>query len=666
MKLTVIHKIVFGFVALGMLLLLTSFLSYVGLLDISRAAKSVVQQKMPVQAAVINIQADALKLANITTNGYFEREAAALEANKLQFEQSVERFNQEFTKLNGLLTQSQLADLQPMQTFLAASEQMYVARAEHIALSAQAEVLGESVIGYADEASALMIDLSYLSGSSADLQTLIGAGASIDNKLAPMLSTTKELVSSDDAELSQRIMEDLEYSISNIQVDKDYVNRLAETVDDEGLVEMFNEQFESLKQELESDQGLFAVQTAKLAAIATTDQQYSQARTALEQGLQSIEALFNQINQQTLQGQNDILDDVDWNVTKSIFIAAVGLIAVFVLAVLATRSIADPLGKINAGLNKLIQGDLTTKLNDEGHCEFANLAKKVNELSGSLSTLVGNILEQELALDDVTRRSAELSKLSLEQVDSQREQIRITSENTAAVRAKSQSNLEQVEISSQRLGVADQQSQQVVHLLAESRKQVESQARHAEESENIVARLDENSRNIGSILDVIKTIAEQTNLLALNAAIEAARAGEQGRGFAVVADEVRTLANRTHDSTEEIEKMIGSLQADATHAVSALEDGKNKAKESVEITQQVNEQVREITQIVTALTDINQRIVADTKDQDVLLEQATQSLNQIVTLADNTANSTHQSSEVTAEIEQQMSSLKQAVDKFKV
>jgi methyl-accepting chemotaxis protein len=302
MKLTVIRKIVFGFVALGMLLLLTSFLSYVGLLGISKAAKSVVQQKMPVQAAVIKIQADALKLANITTNGYYERDDAALESNKQQFEQSVERFNQEFAKLNGLLTQSQLADLQPMQTFLAASEQMYVARAEHIALSAQAEVLGESVIGYADEASALMIDLSYLSGSSAELQTLIGAGASIDNKLAPMLSTTKELVSSDDAELSQRIMEDLEYSISNIQVDKDYVNRLAETVDDEGLVEMFNEQFESLKQELESDQGLFAVQTAKLAAITTTEQKYSQAKKALDQGLQSIEALFNQINQQTLQG----------------------------------------------------------------------------------------------------------------------------------------------------------------------------------------------------------------------------------------------------------------------------------------------------------------------------------------------------------------------------
>ncbi|MBT3134004.1 methyl-accepting chemotaxis protein, partial [Alteromonas sp. ALT199] len=249
-----------------------------------------------------------------------------------------------------------------------------------------------------------------------------------------------------------------------------------------------------------------------------------------------INTLFDTVQVQSLEGQNAILESVQENLLRNIIVAAIGLIAAIFLAVIVTRSISKPLRHINKGLSLLSQGDLSTKLPEEGNDEFSALSAKVNSLTDSLRELVGNILEQEKRLIEITKESVELGNKSLSEVDKQREQVTVTSTNTINVQDKSRSNLAQINEAMDALRTITRQSTDIGQLVQKSSDQVSSQARQAESSAQIIGRLDNNSRKIGSILDVIKTIAEQTNLLALNAAIESARAGEQGRGFAVVAD----------------------------------------------------------------------------------------------------------------------------------
>ncbi|EKT4521001.1 methyl-accepting chemotaxis protein [Pseudomonas putida] len=371
-------------------------------------------------------------------------------------------------------------------------------------------------------------------------------------------------------------------------------------------------------------------------------------------------------------GSGVYVDDVQAEFARQVrdaSLAGLGIAVLMALLVmLIARSIARPLQEAVQAMGNIASGesDLTRRLDTHGRDEVTRLGEHFNRFNGKLQGVVGQLQGAAHALaqsaEHVGDNAGQAQAHSAQQSQQMDQVATAVNEVTYAV----QDVAKTAEQAASEMQAAQRQvdhGQQAIH---GSLQQIDRLSSTIDQAVQVIGELAGHSTRIGGVLEVIRSIAEQTNLLALNAAIEAARAGEQGRGFAVVADEVRLLAQRTAQSTAEIQTMIEHLQGQSEAAVRAIGTSSEASRQTVEQAREAGTSLDAISQALHNLTALNASIASATLQQAHVVEEINRNVLDTAGLSQQTADAARQSSDAGAALARLSEELEQLLRQFRV
>ena len=329
-------------------------------------------------------------------------------------------------------------------------------------------------------------------------------------------------------------------------------------------------------------------------------------------------------------------------------------------------SVRNALGQILNTTQQVAAGDLTSQTKVNTRDELGTMAQAINQMIDQMHRLIEQVLSTSAsttAQADQVEQIAAQSREAVERQCSETEQV-ATAINQMV--ASVQEVAKHCQTAAQESGKVRDESARGQQVVGRTLDSIHQLANDIQDSTCVINQLATESDNISQVLVVIRGIAEQTNLLALNAAIEAARAGEQGRGFAVVADEVRSLAQRTQDSTAEIEGMIGRLQSGVSDAVQAMDRSSQRAGSTVDESQQVRDALDQIETSIHSVADVSLQIASAAEQQTSVAEEIDRNVVSISAVGQQTAAGARETAEASHEVSRLAQELSELVRKFKV
>ncbi|MEZ8101619.1 methyl-accepting chemotaxis protein [Vibrio bivalvicida] len=637
MNLTVISRTILGFSIVVFLMTLLAMVGFYAQKQSSSAYKETAETLIPImersyQLAIIaqNVNRAVSQHANALNN-----------QQRNQLEQEFDGAVKQYTDLRTSLSNS-LADQAEFNRLLEQADQAF----------SQAFALGKQQISATNEL-ATTRDVS-----RAEIQNYTARWITFDDErdAAVLLASNLGLVESfavsviaDSLTLAQATLSGVS-NIENLELlnnikQKLSTNALKTVSRIEKLTDMAPNSAEKLKPFVEflnfsvnDERGYLSLQIKLVSLGEQINQNLVEIGSLVNRGANSLDELSQSINALVASTNQKVEQGADSNIlmTSVLFIVAIVVSVLIVLSQI--QSIKTPLKSITNALAELGNGQIDQHIDLKKKDEFGEIAGGINQLANKLGGVLSGLKESSTTLSHSAQGALDVTTKSEEMLESQKFQTSsvataVTEMESAVyeVARNAESSLGQVLAIRELASTGKSKMDMSINSINELDSDIESAAQ-------TIGQMKQESENIEGILEVITGIAEQTNLLALNAAIEAARAGEQGRGFAVVADEVRNLASKTQSSTEEIYRMIQSLQKISTSSVDIMQKNSQTAKEVVDNSQHAATSLLEISTAIDSVANMSEQIASAAQEQSHVSKEITEN---VVAISDS-AEEIHQ------------------------